>query len=195
MKQRLISVLAAALMAAQGLLPAHAQIPDATLTLLFETRATETPSGTPAGSPADLAFQRVSQNVKAGSRLRVLSATGPFHNRGSEVTPQGIHRLGTTGEAGAPGLVPWSEIHQVQKRVSGSGKGAAIGAVTAGALGLTVGLAIANADIGLGGSSNDSEGAAVVGFTLTTALLGCVLGSIIGAPFGKWQTISRDVDS
>lgn len=187
MKKLLVSVLSAALVATQ-LLPAHAQIPDATLVLLLETGAAETP----AGSPADLAFQRVSRNVQARSRLRVLSTTGPFHNRGSEVTPQGIHRPGTPGEAGAPGLVPWSEIHQVQKRVSGSGKGAAIGAATAGAIGLTVGLALANADFGLGGSSNDSQGAAVVGFTLTTALLGGILGSIIGAPFGKWQTIYRD---
>lgn len=193
MTQRWTSILAMALLATQGSFPAVAQTRDAIPAAALETQFLEPTAAPPPSPEAPVpsrsdkhAFQMVSRSVRPGTRVWVLSASGPFESRGSEITAEGIRRGALSDEAGepGPGLVPWSEIQRVQTRESTAGRSAVIGGTSFAVLGVAYVL-VASAAMG-----NDPPSTGTVA-TVTGVfwMAGTTLGALFGAGGTKWKTV------
>lgn len=81
--------------------------------------------------------------------------------------------------------IPLVLIARLDRRTSGAGQGAALGAAIAGGAGLLLGTALA------GDESFDVDAGAAVGGALVFALAGAGVGAMIGSQRQRWQTIHR----
>ena len=140
----------------------------------------------PAPTRADtLAFQSVTSRVKPDAFARVFSRRGDVEVQGRGITLQGVRRFGNPDST-----IPWSDVTKVQARGSAASRGALVGGVLFGAVGL---MAMASStdpcdeflEITCGASTGD-----VVMGALVAAGAGALVGTLVGSPFRQWKDVN-----
>jgi hypothetical protein len=134
-----------------------------------------------------VAFQSVSRRVKPDASARVLSRRGTVDVHGRDMRLQGVHRYGQPDST-----LPWADVTQVQTRGSAAGRGAIVGAVLFGGLGM---IAMASStdpcdeafEIDCGANTGD-----VIAGTVGSAAIGALVGTVVAAPFRRWKDVDLD---
>lgn len=126
------------------------------------------------------------------SRLRITGTFGQVEVYRAAMVTDGVHygpAFPSDSLAGSEPLtvvLPWSDIHRIERQGSGAGRGALIGG------GISVFLALASI------ATNDCSGPAeqVCGLAVAANILaipvGTGIGALIGSRFHRWKTVYRN---
>jgi hypothetical protein len=139
-------------------------------------------AATPAQDSATIA--RLARQVET-SRLRISGTSGQVEALRATIATDGVHYDSLAGSDPTTIVVPWSDIHRLERQGSGAVRGALIGG------GISVFLALASI------ATNDCPGPAeqVCGLAVAANLLaipvGTGIGALIGSRFQRWKTVYR----
>jgi hypothetical protein len=84
-------------------------------------------------------------------------------------------------------MLPWKEVERIDVRGNAAGKGAIIGAVTAGLLAIALAAAVASDPFLAGGA--DAGG--IIAFGAVGTLGGAVVGALVGSSIPSWKNVYR----
>ena len=125
------------------------------------------------------------------ARLRITGTFGQVEVPRATIVTDGVHYVTAPRSDSLAGsepptvVVPWSDIHRIERQGSGAGRGALIGG------GISVFLALASI------ASNDCPGPTeqVCGLAVAANILaipvGTGIGALIGSRFHRWKTVYR----
>ena len=146
-------------------------------------------------SAACRTLECVRRHVDALTTVRLQGEFGRFTGRVTRWDADSLAAFEVDPDwGGAAPVAPigWSQISRVDQRVSNSGRGAVIGAITLGAIGALFAATVTAASVSVswgGSDANQAVGQAALG----GALIGGALGAGIGAGFGSsshhWKLI------
>lgn len=152
------------------------------------------------------ARQRLEDRINSQERIRVLTAWGQAELYqpllSSEALNYGHGRLlGPTGPGspegertlpeGFPRALQLSEVSEIQVRSAATKRGLLIGSVAFGALGLALGVSMTEECEGFLDLFCGLDAGDVVIVTAGTALVGGMVGALIGSVSKRWKTVYR----
>lgn len=146
--------------------------------------------------PLTETLQRVDKAVRHTSRVRVVTHRGVLVLKDVHVDEQGVHYASILEGDGAdtlraPGVIPWSRVAQVDKRVSAAARGAKWGAIV---IGLPAAVLAGVFVLAWEGTASQTAGSAMLG-AMGGALAGAGVGALLTSPGRAWQRVyPRDAD-
>lgn len=148
-------------------------------------------AGVDAGTvPPAETLQRVDKAIRHTSRVRVVMHRGVLVLKDVHVDELGVHYSSILEGDGAdtlraPGVISWSRVAQVDKRVSAAARGAKWGAII---IGLPAAVLAGVFILAWEGTASQALGSAMLGAT-AGALAGAGTGALLTSPGRLWQRV------
>ena len=139
------------------------------------------PAGPLATRADSVAFRSVSRRVKPDGHARAMSQGDTLNVQGRHISVRGVQHPGKPEST-----LAWTDITKVERLGSASDRGALVGGIVFGALGMIVAATEA------GGPSSHSTGADVAASTIGGAAIGALLGAVVASPFTRWKNVALD---